>query len=193
MRGSLTAVRLLTLLLFLLLIAVCAYWALQILAPRPAIAPSASIGDAAAAPNLEPATTLFGAAGSAVAVTDSGNIQVSGIAEAGPEGVVILSIDGKPGAAYGVNTNVTEAIVVKSVELDKVVLDQRGKLIELKTPTRASLDVLSSGVGKPRAPSDSGTAPPVPTRTVAPCHCPMASAACRRRSRARRAMPVQAS
>ena len=95
MRGSLTAVRLLTLLLFLLLIAVCAYWALQILAPRPAIAPSASIGDAAAAPNLEPATTLFGAAGSAVAVTDSGNIQVSGIAEAGPEGVVILSIDGE--------------------------------------------------------------------------------------------------
>ena len=81
MRGSLTAVRLLTLLLFLLLIAVCAYWALQILAPRPAIAPSASIGDAAAAPNLEPATTLFGAAGSAsMAATDSGNIQVNGIA-----------------------------------------------------------------------------------------------------------------
>ena len=168
MRGSLTAARLLTLLLFLLLVAICAYWALQILAPRPAIAPSASIGDAAAAPNLEPATVLFGSANAtASAPSGNGNIQVSGVAEAGPEGVVILSIDGKPGEAFGVNSTVTEGTVVKSVQLDKVVLEQRGKLIELKTPTRASLDVLSSGVGKSRTPSDS-TAAPVPTRTVAP-------------------------
>jgi hypothetical protein len=170
MRGSLTAVRLLTLLLFLLLIAICSYWALQILAPRPAIAPSASIGDAAAAPNLEPATVLFGSANAptAAAASGAGNIQVSGVAEAGPEGVVILSIDGKPGAAFGVNSTVTEGTVVKSVGLDKVVLEQRGKLIELKTPTRASLDILSSGVGKARAPSDSSTAAPVSTRTLAP-------------------------
>ncbi len=170
MRGSLTAARLLTLLLFLLLIAICSYWALQILAPRPAIAPSASIGDAAAAPNLEPATVLFGSANApaAAAASGSGNIQVSGVAEAGPEGVVILSIDGKPGAAFGVNSTVTEGTVVKSVGLDKVVLEQRGKLIELKTPTRASLDILSSGVGKARAPSDGSTAAPVSTRTLAP-------------------------
>jgi hypothetical protein len=170
MRGSLTAVRLLTLLLFLLLIAICSYWALQILAPRPAIAPSASIGDAAAAPNLEPATVLFGSANAptAAAASGAGNIQVSGVAEAGPEGVVILSIDGKPGAAFGVNSTVTEGTVVKSVGLDKVVLEQRGKLIELKTPTRASLDILSSGVGKARAPSDGSTAAPVSTRTLAP-------------------------
>ena len=38
----------------------------------------------------------------------AGNIQVSGVAEAGPKGVVILSVDGKPGAAYGVNDDVTE-------------------------------------------------------------------------------------
>lgn len=170
MRGSLTAARLLTLLLFLLLIAICAYWALQILAPRPAIAPSASIGDASAAPNLDPAARLFGStSASAISVeSDAGNIQVSGIAEAGPEGVVILSIDGKPGQAYGVNASVADGTVVKSVGLDKVVLEQRGKLVELKTPTRASLDVLSSGIGKPRVPSDSSTAAPVPTRAVPP-------------------------
>jgi hypothetical protein len=170
MRGSLTAARLLTLLLFLLLIAICSYWALQILAPRPAIAPSASIGDAAAAPNLEPATVLFGStnAPAAAAGSGAGNIQVSGVAEAGPEGVVILSIDGKPGEAFGVNSTVTEGTVVKSVALDKVVLEQRGKLIELKTPARASLDILSSGVGKARTPSDSSTAAPVSTRALAP-------------------------
>ena len=60
MRGPLTAARLLTLFFFLLLVSICAYWLVQILAPRPAIAPSASIGDASAPANLEPATKLFG-------------------------------------------------------------------------------------------------------------------------------------
>jgi general secretion pathway protein C len=170
MRGSLTAPRLLTLLLFLLLVAISSFWALQILAPRPAIAPSASIGDTAAAPNLAPAVALFGSSSGATVAgpaTDS-NIQVSGVAEAGPEGVVILSVDGKPGAAYGVNDSVSEGTTVKSVGLDKVVLDQRGRLIELKTPVRASMDVLSSGVGRQRNPDDGNTVAPVSTRPAPP-------------------------
>ncbi|MBA3478217.1 MAG: hypothetical protein H0T52_07445, partial [Lautropia sp.] len=159
-----------TLLLFLLLVAICSYWALQILAPRPAIAPSASIGDGAAAPNLAPAVVLFGSpnAVAAGAPAPSSNIQVSGIAEAGPNGVVILSIDGKPGAAYSVDDSVTDGTTVKSVGLDKVVLNQRGRLIELKSPERASMDVLSSGVGKLRRSSDSSITPPVAARPVAP-------------------------
>ena len=170
MRGSLTATRLLTLFLFLLLIAICAYWVLQIVAPRPAIAPSASIGDNNAATNLTPAIALFGSSSAVAAGTPSApsNIQVSGVAESGPNGVVILSIDGKPGVAYAVDESVIDGTTVKSVALDKVVLDQRGRLVELKTPDRASQEVLSSGAGKPRTASEASTAAPVPTRTATP-------------------------
>ena len=169
MRGPLTAARLLTLFFFLLLVSICAYWLVQILAPRPAIAPSASIGDASAQANLEPATKLFGSASGIVADTpQQTNIQVFGVAEAGPNGVVILSIDGKPGVPYAVNEAIADGTLVKSVALDKVVIEQRGRLIELKTPLRASQEVLSSGVGKPRTPSEASTAPPVAARPAPP-------------------------
>ncbi len=175
MRGTLTATRLLTLLLFLTLVAICSFWALQILAPRPAIAPSASIGDTSTAANLTPAITLFGSRTATAGLPEaSSNIQVSGVAEAGPNGVVILSVDGKPGIAYSVNESITEGTTVKSVGLDKVVLLQRGRLLELKTPDRASRDVLSSGNGKPRTSSES-TAAPVSTRPVAPPPLPPAA------------------
>lgn len=177
MRGSLTATRLLTLLLFLTLVAVCSFWALQILAPRPAIAPSASIGDTSTTANLTPAITLFGSRTATAGLPEaSSNIQVSGVAEAGPNGVVILSVDGKPGVAYSVNETINEGTTVKSVGLDKVVLLQRGRLLELKAPDRASRDVLSSGNGKPRTSSES-TAPPVSTRPVAPPPLPPAARA----------------
>ena len=169
MRGPLTAARLLTLFFFLLLVSICAYWLVQILAPRPAIAPSASIGDASAPANLEPATKLFGStSGIVVDTPQQTNIQVHGVAEAGPNGVVILSIDGKPGIPYAVNETIADGTMVKSVGLDKVVIEQRGRLIELKAPQRASQDVLSSGVGKPRTPSEASTAPPVAARPVPP-------------------------
>ncbi len=178
MRGPLTAARLLTLFFFLLLVSICAYWLVQILAPRPAIAPSASIGDASAPANLEPATKLFGSAGGIVADTpQQTNIQVFGVAEAGPNGVVILSIDGKPGVPYAVNETIADGAMVKSVGLDKVVIEQRGRLIELKTPQRASQDVLSSGVGKPRTPSEASTAPPVAARPAPPAPPPPAAPA----------------
>lgn len=177
MRGSLTATRLLTLLLFLTLVAVCSFWALQILAPRPAIAPSASIGDTSTTANLTPAITLFGSRTATAGLPEAAtNIQVSGVAEAGPNGVVILSVDGKPGVAYSVNETINEGTTVKSVGLDKVVLLQRGRLLELKTPDRASRDVLSSGNGKFRTSSES-TAAPVSTRPVAPPPLPPAARA----------------
>jgi len=169
MRGPLTAARLSTLFFFLLLVSICAYWLVQVLAPRPAIAPIASIGDASAPTNLEPATKLFGSASGIVVDTpQQTNIQVHGVAEAGPNGVVILSIDGRPGVPYAVNETIADGTMVKSVGLDKVVIEQRGRLIELKAPQRASQEVLSSGVGKPRAPSEASTAPPVATRPAPP-------------------------
>jgi len=171
MRGTLTAARLLTLISFLVLIAVTSYWALQILAPRPAIAPSASVGDNAAPPNLASAAVLFGSPNAVTAgAPPPSNIQVSGILEAGPQGVVILSVDGKPGTFYGVGSSVSEGISVKSVGLDKVVLDQRGRLIELKTPERGSVRVLSSGVGKP--PVTREGAAPIPVRPATPAPLP---------------------
>ena len=169
MRGTPAVARLTTLLLFLALAGICAYWALQILAPRPAIAPSGSIGDSTAAANLVPSTQLFGRAGDAApqAATPS-NIQVVGIAESGPRGVAILTVDGRPAAAFAVNDSVTEGTKLVSVTLDTVALDQRGRRLELKAPERGSLSVLSSGVGKPRTTTSSSATPPVNTTPTVP-------------------------
>ena len=59
MRNLLTLSRLLSALLFLVLVAIIAYWSMQLLAPRPAIAPSGSIGDAATTRNLNAAAAAF--------------------------------------------------------------------------------------------------------------------------------------
>ena len=45
MRSSSAAIRLLSLLLFLLLVSIITYWAMQLLAPRGAIAPNDAIGE----------------------------------------------------------------------------------------------------------------------------------------------------
>ena len=66
MRATSVVARLATLLLFLGLVGISTYWLVQILAPRPAIAPAGSIGDSTAATNLAPSTLLFGRAGSSV-------------------------------------------------------------------------------------------------------------------------------
>ncbi|MGE0798090.1 MAG: type II secretion system protein N [Lautropia sp.] len=159
-----------SLLLFLLLVGIVAYWALQLLAPRPTIAPSGSIGDSGTALNLTPATLLFGSRDAAAPAAQAApsNIQVNGIVEAGPNGVAILTVDGRPAAAYAVDQPVNDNTRVKSVELDKVVLDQRGKLLELKAPERGSVAVLSSGVGKTRDGSAAAPSNPAAGRNPAP-------------------------
>lgn len=154
MRSAVNAARLLSFLLTLSLVAILAFWAMKLLAPTPAIAPAGSVGDNASGSSVSLASTLFGVAGPVQAVAPPpSNIQVVGVLESGPNGVVIVSVDGKPGQPYVVGASIDDVTRVESVTADKVVLEQRGRKVELKSPERASIAVLSSGVGKARDPA----------------------------------------
>lgn len=163
MRSSSVAVRALSLLLFLLLVGVMTYWAMQLLAPRAAIAPSDSLGDNSRPP-LPVAARLFGAqttSGAAPEAPPPVNIKVTGILESGRHGVAILAIDGKPAKAYRVSQSIGHGSTLKEVHLDKVVIDHRGQRIEAPAPARYSLDILTSNTGKSSPPSGIESVPPV--------------------------------
>lgn len=162
MRNLLTLSRLLSGLLLLTLVAIVAYWAMQLLAPRPAIAPSGSLGDAATTRNLNAAIAAFGVTGPAqpVAAVPT-NIQIIGVAESGRNGVAIIAVDGKPALPYAVGAQVDDATRLVSALDGVVVLEQNGRRIEAKAPERPSIAVLSSGMGKSRDPN---RAPPTPPR-----------------------------
>ena len=169
-----------TALAFAALCAVIAYWALQILAPRAPIAPSGIASDQRALPQLQAASQLFGATVAATAVAPPpSNIQVVGIVAAGRLGSAILTVDGKPPKSYFVGAKVSPTQSVGAVRADAVVIDSAGQRVELPAPTRASLDVLTSGKGRTAASaSGSPAAPPggpaaVPTPGAVPMPVPM--------------------
>lgn len=158
MRSSSVAVRLLSLLLFLVLIGIITYWAMQLLAPRAAIAPGDALGDNSRPP-LPVAAKLFGARQAATPdAPPPVDIKVSGIVEAGRRGVAILAIDGRPAKAFRVNQRVGDGSTLKEVHADKVIIDHRGQRIEAEAPSRYSLDILTSNAGKSQPPSGIGEA-----------------------------------
>ena len=167
MRSTVTLARMLSLLLLLSLAGIVTYWATRLLAPPVAVAPSGSIGDAGNNANLSVAATTFGVAGAAVAAAaPASNIEVIGIVSAGDRGAAILSVDGKPAAPYPVGTKIDDATTVESVGIETVVLERRGRKLELKSPARASLAILTSGIGQARDPNR--PTPPMPAPAVAP-------------------------
>lgn len=154
MRSSSAAIRSLTLLLFLVLVSVIAYWAMQLLVPRGAIAPADSVGDNGRPP-LPVASRLFGAPNTAEAPSAPPpiNVRVLGILEAGRRGVAILSIDERPARAYAVNQRTDGGSVIKAVQHDKVIIDHQGQRIEAQPPRLWSIDILSSNAGRSGLPA----------------------------------------
>lgn len=153
MRSSSTAIRLLSLLLFLVLVSIVAYWTMLLLAPRGAIAPTDSLGDNGR-PALPVAARLFGARNTE-ARNDAPppvNVKVFGILEAGARGVAILSIDDRPPKAYAVRQRIEGGSTLKAVLRDKVVIDHHGQRIEALAPNRYSLDILNSNAGRSSLP-----------------------------------------
>ncbi|MGE0311169.1 MAG: type II secretion system protein N [Lautropia sp.] len=174
MRSTVTLARLLSLLLLLSLAGIVTYWATRLLAPPVAVAPSGSIGDVGSNVNLTPAAAVFGVPGAAVAAAPPvTNIDVLGVAESGERGVAILSVDGKPASAFAVGDRIDDATTVASVGIETVVLDRRGRRLELKSPARGSLAVLSSGIGQVRDPNRPVPAGPPP---AAPAQAPAGAA-----------------
>lgn len=167
MRNLLSFARLMSGLLLLILVAIIAYWIMQLAAPRPAIAPSGIQGEVATSRSLAAAAGAFGRPGAAAPVAAAPtNIQVFGVAESGEHGVAILAVDGKPAEAFAVGSKVNDSTLLVSALDGKVVLEQHGRRIEVDAPARPSLAVLSSGVGKPREAGQPGT--PMPGRPGGP-------------------------
>lgn len=154
MRSSSTAIRLLSLLLFLVLVSIVAYWTMLLLAPRGAIAPTDSLGDNNRPP-LPVAARLFGARNTeaqAEAAPPPVNVKVFGILDAGARGVAILGIDDRPPKAYAVRQRIEGGSTLKAVMRDKVVIDHHGQRIEAQAPNRYSLDILTSNAGRSSLP-----------------------------------------
>ena len=181
MRNLLTFARLLSGLLLLILVAIVAYWIMQLAAPRPVIAPSGIQGEVASSRSLAAAAAAFGRPGAAAPVVAAPtNIQVVGVAESGEHGVAILAVDGKPAEAFAVGSKVNDSTRLLSAVDGKVVLEQNGRQIEVDAPQRPSLAVLTSGAGKPREPGQASPSPPsrppgsfnLPPRAAPPAYTP---------------------
>jgi general secretion pathway protein C len=176
MRLRLPVARIVSLLLFAALCAIVAGWALQLLAPRAPIAPAGAVAQAQPPSDLSATGQLFGGlprAADAVAEAPS-NIQVAGVIAAGPRGVALLSIDGRPAKPFAVGEPVADGMKVRSVSGDEVELERAGQPMRLAAPARASLAVLTSGPQRPTGGAASGAAPPppglppLPPRTLPP-------------------------
>lgn len=140
--------RLALVLMFVVLCATVAYWTLQLAAPRPAIAPAGSLMDWQKAPDLAAAARMFGVpqrGGSQAAPTVSSNVQVLGVAASDLRGSAVLSVDGGPARAWQAGDLVAEGTRLIQVGIERVVIEQNGRRIELPAPPRPDLSLLGSG------------------------------------------------
>ena len=139
--------RLPVLVTFVLFIALCAsgaYWFLQFWRP-PVRAVAAPVASATNDVSLDAAATLFGGRPAAVGVAS--NFQLKGVVVAGNgrESVAILSADGKPAQAVGLNTEFQPGVVVKEVHPQYVLLSDSGVIKRVTLP-EASRSVQNEGM-----------------------------------------------
>jgi hypothetical protein len=149
------------------------YWALQLFAPRVAIAPAGSLVDWQKAPDLGAASRLFGAppsAGGPAEATPS-NIRVLGVAASSLRATAILSIDGKPPIALMAGARIDDHARLLEVHPDAVVIEQAGSQIRLPAPKRPDIGVLSAGAaqaGPSSLASPVGITPATPSASRTP-------------------------
>jgi len=127
--------------------ATCAYWALQLLAPPVAIAPTGSLVDTQSVPDLAAAQSLFGSSASApvTAGAISSEIRVLGVAASAMRGSAVLVVDAGAPGAFLVGDEVGPGLRLVEVRSDAAVLERNGARIELPAPQRPSIRLLSSG------------------------------------------------
>ncbi len=148
--------------LFIVLCASVAYWAMQLFKP-PLRAVAAPPPSAQAAPNLDAAAGLFGGR-STVAVAS--NFQLKGVVVSGTPGdsVAILATDGKPAQAVRVNAEVAPGVTVKEVHKQYVLLSDSGVIKKVELPEEAPSD--GNVTVSSRSPVPARTAPTAPPRVV---------------------------
>lgn len=164
---------------FAVLMAVAAFWALQLASPRPPIAPAGPAVSSAPGAGLGAARGLFGRSGGpAKPILDAapGNVKVLGVIAGGERQAAVIAVDGKRAHAYGISESVDSGMKIARIERDHVVLERGGESIRVSAPPWTDLSILTSGVGKPRggtpagalqAPGGTGPAP-APGRAPGP-------------------------
>jgi general secretion pathway protein C len=124
---------------FILFVALCAsaaYWFLQLWHP-PARAVAAPVAVATSGVSIDTAAGLFG--GRPVAVGVASNYQLRGVvvAKNGRESVAILSTDGKPAQAVGIDTEFQPGVMVREVHPQYVLLSEGGVIKRVALPEGA--------------------------------------------------------
>lgn len=130
------------LVLFSLVVAIGAYWAVRIFTPQPTAAPPPMAAPPPRDPSPVAAARMFGLVQMAVAAVS--NIQVSGVFAAGRDSSAILVVDGKPPRAYVLGQEVTFGTRLIDVRADAVTLEGAAGRQELRAPSRPSIVPLSS-------------------------------------------------
>jgi general secretion pathway protein C len=139
--------------LFAVLCATVAYWAMQLLAPRAPIAPAEVVADPRATPDFRQTGSLFGVQRQPEQLAASAsvsNIQVLGLGASSLRPSAVLAVDGKPARPYGLGDTVTTGVKLVADKLDSVVIDRNGVVVELPAPARPSLSVLTAATGQSR-------------------------------------------
>lgn len=156
-----------TLASFAVLCAIAAWWAMQLLSPRPPVAPASSAQDQQALPELKLASQLFGTPPGAQgpAAATSSNVSVIGIVAAGMRGSAILAIDGQPPRAFAVGERIGPIQSLFAVRADGVVIEENGRQILLPAPPRPTVSLLTDGPARAggldpgfASPADAGAA-----------------------------------
>ncbi len=149
---------LVTFLLFVALCASAAYSGLQLVRP-PVRALAAPVVAAPPELPLDVAALLFG--GRPLAVGAASNYQLKGVVVAGNgrESIAILSADGKPAQAVGLNTEFQPGVSVREVHAQYILLSEGGVMKRVALPDGAK------AIGQEFMPS---SLPPLPPRAVPP-------------------------
>jgi general secretion pathway protein C len=134
------AVRLITVVLSVLLVASVTEWLLRFSArrtpPEPVrVLPAADLDPRGQLTDTAPIARLFGAGGSADA-----SIRALGVMadEGNGRGIAVLAVSGQAPKAYRSGQSVAPGVVLKEVRRDRVVLARSGMLQELRIPARSA-------------------------------------------------------
>jgi len=168
--GARWAPRLLSVLLFALLCAVVAYWALRLLEPPVRIAPSGSLAAAETVASLGPAQTLFGRTGgndAPVAQAISSNFKVLGVIADNERGAAVISVEGRPPQAFGVGMQIDDNHKLGSVSSSEVVILRGSEEIHVDAPALTDMAILTSGP-TPGTPVGDESRPAPPLRPLPP-------------------------
>lgn len=152
-------------LLIAALAATIAWWATQLLAPRPAIAPAADARGAP--PDIGSVGRLFGLPGPAGSLGGLSMPATSIVAlglVTGERGAAVLAIDGQPGKPFMVGGRLPGGELLVEVRPDGVVLDRAGILVTVPAPPPRDLSILTAG----RQGATSGAPPATATQTPVP-------------------------